>query len=130
MVMSLEDWEAAEEWEAGFETASGEIESLRQQLANMTAERDAEQSRVTAWLYAEGPDGWITKLRQQLAVAEAAIKVKDEALQELDDLIGETSGVYGLHLNGDPSPWGEIIKGGRFERLSTLPEALAATEPK
>ena len=45
---------------------------------------------------------------------------------EVDDLIGESSGVYGLHLNGDPSPWGEVVAGGRFERLGALEEARAA----
>jgi hypothetical protein len=29
---------------------------------------------------------------------------------------------YGLHLNGDPSPWDELLPGGRFERLTNLVE--------
>ena len=30
-----------------------------------------------------------------------------EALEGVRALIGDCEGVYGLHLNGDPSPWGE-----------------------
>lgn len=74
------------------------------------------------------------------SVAEAAIeqvkkleaerdKLRDlltRIVGEVDDLIGESSGVYGLHLNGDPSPWGEVVAGGRFERLGVLEEARAA----
>ena len=60
-----------------------------------------------------------------LMAALAACEVKDAALQEVVDLIGESSGVYGLHLNGDNAPWEEVEQGGRFERLTSLCEALA-----
>lgn len=43
---------------------------------------------------------------------------------EVNDLIGESSGVYGLHLNGDNSPWAELTSGGRFERLGSLNQAV------
>ena len=39
---------------------------------------------------------------------------------EVWDLIGESHGVTGLHLNGDVAPWSEIVPGGRFERLPSL----------
>lgn len=56
-------------------------------------------------------------------------------LDDIEALIGESAGVYGLHLNGDVSPWSELEEGGRFERLSSMSrarEAIAAaahTEP-
>ena len=65
-------------------------------------------------------------LRGLIDRQSAALKLAREALTEVQDLIGESSGVYGLHLNGDESPWSEVEQGGRFERLTTLPEALAA----
>ena len=43
-------------------------------------------------------------------------------LTDIHGLIDESSGVYGLHLNGDPSPWDELLPGGRFERLTNLME--------
>lgn len=52
---------------------------------------------------------------------------------ELEELVAETSGVYGLHQNGDLSPWAEILEGGRFERISSLhvvQNLLAAQQPK
>ena len=33
----------------------------------------------------------------------------------LEALISESDGVYGLHKNGDPAPWGELLAEGRFE---------------
>jgi hypothetical protein len=45
---------------------------------------------------------------------------------DIEDLIGESHGVYGLHLNGDISPWGELVEGGRFERLTHLSAAREA----
>lgn len=67
-------------------------------------------------------------LRSQIAKQSAALKLAKEALGEVQDLIGESRGVYGLHLNGDESPWGELEQGGRFERLTSLNEALAAID--
>ena len=43
-------------------------------------------------------------------------------LSEWDDLIGESNGVCGLHLNGDDAPWDEIVEDGRYERI--FPERL------
>ena len=49
-----------------------------------------------------------------------------ELLNEVDGLIGESTGVAGLHLNGDVAPWSELEEGGRFERLSSMSKARAA----
>lgn len=59
--------------------------------------------------------------RDNLAAQNEALR---SALEEVKSLIGETTGVYGLHLNGDLSPWAEIEQGGRFERLTLLDDAL------
>jgi len=47
-------------------------------------------------------------------------------LDDIEALIGESAGVYGLHLNGDVSPWSELEEGGRFERLSSMSRAREA----
>ena len=62
----------------------------------------------------------------QIERQSAALKLAKDALGEMQDLIDESYGVYGLHLNGDESPWSELEQGGRFERLITLNEARAA----
>jgi len=38
-----------------------------------------------------------------------------KALEAVDVLINNSHGVYGLHRNGDPSPWEELRQGGRYE---------------
>ena len=40
-------------------------------------------------------------------------------LQAVADLINESSGVDGLHLNGDTAPWADLQTGGRFEEWLT-----------
>ena len=96
-----------------------EILHLRQQLAAVEKERNAFQDQCIRLKHERVLE------KEQLVAALAACDVGNVALQEVAGLISESSGVYGLHLNGDESPWEEVEMGGRFERLTTLPEALA-----
>ena len=49
-----------------------------------------------------------------------------DALNKVFDLIDESEGVAGLHLNGDLAPWSELTDGGRFEEwLCGLEKARA-----
>lgn len=62
------------------------------------------------------------------------VKAARTAERAVATLIAESGGVYGLHLNGDNAPWGELTEGGRFEEwlspIADLRQALAAfTEP-
>ena len=36
-------------------------------------------------------------------------------LRAVEDLINDSHGVTGLHLNGDVAPWDELRRGGRYE---------------
>ena len=96
-----------------------EIESLRQQLVSVTKERDeiAAQARML--------DRMVDERDEQLAAALAACEAKDAALQEFVDLMSESYGLTGFHQNGDIAPWSEVEEGGRFERLTSLNNALA-----
>lgn len=86
---------------------------LRQELA--------EQKRLTELVYRAADP-----LKEQLAECQAREKVLREALDVVAALIAETSGVVGLHLNGDFSPWSDLLEGGRFEEwLVGFSEALA-----
>lgn len=67
---------------------------------------------------------------EKIVAQQARIEQLLSVVEDLSGLIDESSGVYGLHLNGDPSPWEELLPGGRFERITNFYEALAATEPK
>ncbi|HHQ4476830.1 TPA: hypothetical protein ACSPZR_001572 [Aeromonas veronii] len=50
------------------------------------------------------------------------VEQRDELLKALEKLSGdvealmkESGGVYGLHQNGEPATWGELVAGGRHE---------------
>jgi hypothetical protein len=46
------------------------------------------------------------------------------------DLIAESGGVYGLHLNGDGAPWNDLLAGGKYEEwLIDFSSALATVKP-
>ena len=61
-----------------------------------------------------------------IAAAPELYEALNSLLWDLEALMGESLGVYGLHLNGDASPWEEIAPGGTFERLDSIIEARAA----
>ena len=113
-----------------------ETERLRGLLRHEQQERHAVLGRMDAAL-AE-----LAQAREVLRITAGLTAERDAALAELaelrqaarflvddiDSLISESEGVAGLHLNGDLADWGELVPGGRFERLSALDDvrALAA----
>ena len=56
---------------------------------------------------------------------DEALKVLLRIVEEIDGLVSESDGVYGLHLNDCPSPWDELLPEGEYERLSSLDDARA-----
>ena len=113
------------------------IVASRRQVETNTASTIA--SGFTIPLYTEPPAN--NQSEQHLEMVNAPVpSVPDEFYNavanlsvDLEELVAETSGVYGLHLNGDPSPWGEILEGGRFELISSLhvvQNLLAARPPE
>lgn len=48
------------------------------------------------------------------------------ALTQVVNLVADSRGVAGLHLNGDEAPWDELEKGGAYERLQDLHAAMDA----
>lgn len=54
----------------------------------------------------------VTRLQSAL---DAALADNAALVEMINDLIYDSAGVYGLHLNGDPAPWAELMQGGRFE---------------
>jgi len=139
--------EALEEWGASAYRSQTDCSVAASTIQRLGDERDALRNELKTareaneWLRkacdARGNERDALAARMQemhldsedkLAKAAAVILQAGTALQEVQDLISESSGVYGLHLNGDCSPWNEIEQGGRFERLCTLPDALSAIE--
>lgn len=64
-------------------------------------------------------DGLLAEAKERAKDAEARAEKMRTALlgvvKDFDDLISESEGVAGLHLNGDLAPWRELIDGGRFD---------------
>jgi hypothetical protein len=55
---------------------------------------------------------------------KADARVMAEAIGEFESLIAQSSGVDGLHLNGDIAPWGDLHGDGRYSAwLSQLSAA-------
>ena len=52
------------------------------------------------------------QLIEQLKTENACLRA---GLLAVEDLINDSYGVTGLHLNGDVAPWTELRTGGRFE---------------
>lgn len=52
---------------------------------------------------------------QILALIEGELEEMQKGLDAVRDLINNSYGVAGLHLNGDVAPWDELLEGGRFE---------------
>ena len=50
-----------------------------------------------------------------LALLDAELEKMQKGLDAVQDLINNSYGVAGLHLNGDVAPWDELLEGGRFE---------------
>jgi hypothetical protein len=54
----------------------------------------------------------IEQLKEQLLAAESDAAAMRKAF---DDLVAESDGVAGLHLNGEVVPWADLCAGGRYE---------------
>lgn len=57
----------------------------------------------------------LTRLRAEVARLEAEKAELRKGLDAVSNLIADSSGVVGLHLNGDVATWDELREGGRFE---------------
>ena len=66
---------------------------------------------------------------RRLAALENMVFLLAKGLVSVKNLIKESSGVSGLHLNGDIASWDELRTGGRFEEwLLDFDKSLAAIE--
>jgi len=61
-------------------------------------------------------------LRDQLAALKeenerlkARVAELEKAVTAVDELICHSSGVSGLHLNGEMAPWGDLLEGGHYD---------------
>lgn len=89
--------------------------------------RSAYSRRVAHFSVVEfGGDAEVESAAKLFKAAPKLLSALANLLDEVQDLIGESYGVAGLHLNGDVAPWSEIEEGGRFERLCSMYQAIDA----
>jgi len=88
------DWAAAEldRLEAQLNFSNATITELRGQLEKMAVERDS--------------------LRQQLAAAQERDIVLSRGILSVQNLINESRGVDGYHMNGNIAEWGMLLEDG------------------
>lgn len=79
---------------------------------------DKDMGREYVPLYTRPPESRLREARLREALANL--------VQEIDDLVSESEGVAGLHLNGDVAEWDDLLPGGPYERLTSLDDARAA----
>lgn len=66
------------------------------------------------------------RLERRIAALEAENDRLQKGLRAVLDLMIESDGVVGLHLNGDVAPWDELRQGGSCEAwLWDFDDALA-----
>ena len=57
----------------------------------------------------------IDKLEAEIERLRKDAELMKKGLEAVEELIDQSSGVAGLHLNGDIASWSELRTGGRFE---------------
>ncbi len=105
------------------------LPTLKAKLAAAESERDTWKTRCMGAVYML-PDSTLCgdlqetakqekakwdELTAQLATAERELAEARQGLAAVESLINQSSGVFGLHLNGDNAYWSELQTGGRFE---------------
>lgn len=85
----------------------------------MSGFRGTRYEAILAWNYRATPPGYEM-------VPEGTMKAIAKALACFDDLTQQSSGVSGLHLNGDLALWDELLHGGQYESWTNDIHALGA----
>ncbi|KMN36516.1 hypothetical protein VI26_06670 [Chromobacterium sp. LK1] len=98
-------------------------------LAAMAEERDhawAELRAIREAIGARPEESTLDEVDCKLHQRTLLLAALSGLVEDIQGLMTESEGVAGLHLNGDVAPWQELEAGSRFERISHLPDAVAA----
>lgn len=69
------------------------------------------------------------ELRAERDALQASNERMEAALNAVADLINDSHGVAGLHLNGDVAPWDELRTGGPYEEWLVAFDTALSTQP-
>lgn len=122
-----------EGYDAGYATATAKIEQMQEILksANIEILEDGShrfKPKAVKYYCGEVTARRITELEKQVAQQIAHIQRLEKGLEAVEMLIDNSSGVAGLHLNGDVASWSSLRRGGIFE--TWLLDFDKAIEPK
>uniref|UniRef100_A0A6H1Z8N2 Uncharacterized protein n=1 Tax=viral metagenome TaxID=1070528 RepID=A0A6H1Z8N2_9ZZZZ len=118
----------AREGELSTEAIRECIKQYRSVLGGLTAKGHPARGIKMSQHDATTADSALAAILKRVEELEAQNAVMREAINAVAGLIDESRGVYGLHLDGDTSPWDELLAGGRFEEwLVDLSAAFALT---
>lgn len=98
-------------------------------LAIMAEQRDqawAELRAIREAIGARPQESTLDEVDCKLHQRTLLLTALSGLVEDIQGLMTESEGVAGMHLNGDVAPWEELEAGSRFERLSHLPDAVAA----
>ena len=99
-----------------------EIERLQARVQEFEAARIA---------YASEFDDDVGSIHENIRKMKARVRELEAAVDAVRNLISNSEGVAGLHLNGDVAPWDELMEGGEYEAwLGALAAVSAETEAR
>ena len=101
------------------EKAAGALEGFAFSMADVDQIAAAIRALPTDGV----PADTITALHSRVAYLERANGLARLGLQAVCNLINESDGVYGLHLNGDGTPWETLMADGEFDWLADFEAA-------
>ncbi len=108
-------------------------EAVKLGILRLRPALDEDGEKINEWEVSYLQTAPVISLAEHQAKLQAAEQDAEDLAAELqqltdcvEDLVGESDGVAGLHLNGDMAPWGEISSGGQYERLPDFSDVHAA----
>ena len=119
--------------------AARAIETLTRELGEAKIGLENYDKTMMAIANAASDDAaQLVTLRDELTDTKArlaeAVEVIHALRKDIDDLVGNSTGVAGLHMNGDVADWDSLLPGGCFGAwLGSVEQAddfLAKQEPK
>ena len=73
------------------------------------------KSTKSGVMYRVEDANFITHAREDIPALLAEIDRLKAGLNAVQELINDSHGVIGLHLNGDVAPWDSLLEGGYYE---------------
>lgn len=108
------DWNELDGGDHGYWTSLAAT-ALESRTASQAAVKPGVIERLERSIWDSRVTPSKTDVRDLLDRHMDALAALGELYHDVAGLINDSTGVYGLHLNGDPAEWGDLLTGGRHE---------------